>query len=358
MQFAPHNPGHLIELLAGSTPQPGSPALSPKIIGWANQTLTTATLAERIAPGSDIPKDVSAFLNAVHDANAERNRRLIRQLEDVVASLARIEITPILIKGAALLTGRGRALSSGRILSDLDLMLPHTAIQPSIERLAQDGYAIFRRDDLDSAQAVLFRPIDVGMVDLHSRMKSAIPQLTYETLRPFCTMARVGTHAVLIPSATLQIAILVSHDQLQELDYWRGLIDVRHLVDMAALARSDAGIDWRLLDELFPGATARSALRTQLLCLHSLCGVDVPQHWLRGLAPKIQFYRRLAQMRWPVLRSGMTLLTLAFAGMPHFVVEMLCGTSKSGSKARPYSPGTLRHLLARSLRRRAIGKLG
>jgi Uncharacterised nucleotidyltransferase len=358
MLFAPHSASHLIELLTGPPRQPDKISLWPKIIGWANQTLTTATLAQRVMPGSDIPDDVRAFLNSVHHANTERNRRLREQLDQVVAALAAIKVTPILIKGAALLIEQDRISSSGRILSDLDLLLPSAAVQPAVECLAQNGYAIFRRDAPDVAPAVLFRTADVGMVDLHSRMKSAVPRLIYETVRPFCTLARLGTHDVLIPSPTLQTAILVSHDQLQELDYWRGLIDVRHLADMAALARSDEGIDWQQLDALFPDGVARSALRTQLLCLHKLSDVDVPRQWLLGLSPKIQFYRRLVQMRWPALRLGMTMLTLVFAGMPSFVVEMLCGAFPNDSKPSRLSPRTLRHILAKMLRRRAIGKLG
>ncbi|TCM15329.1 putative nucleotidyltransferase-like protein [Novosphingobium sp. PhB165] len=290
------------------------------LIGRANRTMTTASLGSRLARRPDVPEDALAFLAAVVEANTERNRRLMLLLEEVLGALADTGPPPILIKGAALLVELGAPAARGRILGDIDLMLPESAMPGARSCLGRLGFRIHYESGLDGAPLVLYRSSDVGMLDLHCRTKGSNPRFDYPMLSAHCRRVEIGRQRALQPSPAAQAAVLVSHDQLQELDYWRGLVDMRHLVDLAGLARSGEGIDWQELDGFFTARQARRALRTQLLTLRSLFAVPVPQEYCSGLWPRIQHRRQLLQADWPGLRWPLTLAALALQ-MPRGIRE-------------------------------------
>ncbi|WP_395396563.1 nucleotidyltransferase family protein [Novosphingobium sp. BL-8A] len=281
------------------------------VIGQANRTLTTAGLALHWAERPEVPEDARAFLTAVLDANGERNRRLMVLLEEVLGVLDGIGAVPILLKGAALVLTPGTSAMRSRIMGDIDLMLPAGAMRDAHRRLGQVGFVVHDDRGLPDAPIVLYRESDVGMVDLHARMKGSNPRFDHALLSAHCRPVTVGSREALLPSAAAQAGVLISHDQLQELDYWRGVIDMRHLVDLADLSRSGTGIDWQILDDLFGARQSRRALRAQLLTLRALFEVAVPQEYCTGLWPRIQHRRQLLQAEWPGLRWPLTLLALA-----------------------------------------------
>lgn len=110
-----------------------------------------------------------------------------------------------------------------------------------------------------------------------------------------------------MPDATTQAALLIIHDQIKDQDYWRGLIEPRHLLDIELLA--DA-IDWDRLSRKFDLAHARAAFQTQLVALHRLLGVPVPPHLMTGIWPRLQHHRRLLQVERPSLSPLLTALTV------------------------------------------------
>ncbi|WP_395336022.1 nucleotidyltransferase family protein [Novosphingobium sp. BL-8H] len=304
-----------------------------RLIGQANRTMTIASLGAGLAANSaqrngPVPEDANAYLTCVVEANRERNRRLMALLEEVLDVLAQIGVMPILLKGAALLVALGEPAMRGRIMGDLDLMLPAGTTREACNRLREYGFEVYADSGLDDAPIVLFRDSDVGMVDLHGRMKGSNPRFDHALLAPHCRTVRIGGQEALLPSPAAQAALLTSHDQLQELDYWRGLIDMRHLHDLAQLARSADGIDWQVLDGLFTTRQAQRALRTQLLALKALFRVPVPRRYSSGLWPRIQHRRQLLQADRPRLRWPLTLVTLALE-WPRGVRDDLSAASQS-----------------------------
>ena len=112
-----------------------------------------------------------------------------------------------------------------------------------------------------------------------------------------------------MPSPTCQLWLQVLHDQLNDRDYWRGLIDARHLVDVHRLV--EEGIDWPLLASFFAPGTPTRAFKLQMLTASSLLNVDIPLHYRDGAWTRLQMLRRRAQLRLPISRSFFTLLTMA-----------------------------------------------
>lgn len=284
------------------------------VIAAANRTLTTGTMAERLlelTDGIKLPDDVRIFLTEIRNRAIERNRRLLAQLEEAVAQLSRFDVQPLLIKGAALLCQKEAGPFQARLLSDLDLMIPPSSFSAAVRALRDIGYA-FREPEPHSSSlpVVLYRPQDAGTIDLHRRLKCDYPSPSFDLLLQGARSIPLGEVTAWLPSPTMQSLILILHDQLQERDYWRGLVDLRHLFDIDSLAKSPPGLDWRQLAALFPPGYPQSALRTQLLTLSKLLETAIPADLYRGWRPALQYRRRMLQSKWPALMRPATMLSL------------------------------------------------
>lgn len=279
-------------------------------IALANRALVTPALAERCLVAGENPQEVRDFLQAVATRSRLRNLRLRDQLIEAATALNGEGITPLVFKGAAFLAGSGHLICN-RIFADLDLMVDPDELPRAIKALAAIGYS---RDGTDSGQssseraenADLSRDGDVGGIDLHVRLKTPYPQYAKTQLAENCRSVSVGAARVLLPSPALHAAIIVMHDQLQERDYWRGLLDLRHLLDLWWIARDTGEEFWSNLIGFFPEGHPRRALETQLHTLDWLFGPMVPPFALRSFRARVQAQRRMWQLDYPFLRHFLT----------------------------------------------------
>jgi hypothetical protein len=288
----------------------------PKDIDWislislANQTLTTPALQDVAEDFSDeIPKDVHRYIGEIFARTLVRNDRLTEQLTEALAALNARGITPILMKGSAMLATLPRAKMGQRLVTDLDLMVSPDEVEPALDCLQDIGYRTHWKARAGAAKwyVDLARPHDAGMIDLHQCPPGH--RFFYSAagdIRHHCRLQG----AAYIPSATYHALMLIIHDQFQDSDYWVGRIDLRHLLDLRDLANSPDGIDWSLLASLAPGNLARNAIETQLVTLSSLLGVSVPDHMRRRVVPRLQYWRRRLQAHLPVSRHALFLLML------------------------------------------------
>jgi Uncharacterised nucleotidyltransferase len=332
------------------------------LLGLANQTLTTPALMEFSVRFKDqIPEDVCLYIREMFERNVARNDRLAAQLTETVAAINNGGVTPVLLKGAAMLATAARPHWGARLMSDLDIMVLPDQIEATMDSLFAAGYCVHAQPSPGAAKwyADLKRSGDVGMVDLHRGLPG--PAVFYppsDSLRQHCKMIKVGRATAYVPSATYQALILTIHDQFQDFDYWIGNIDVRHLIELRDLAISPEGIDWEMLAALTPSKLARNALETQLVALFRLLGVDVPTRMRSRFVPRLQHRRRLAQARLPLLRPA--LLPIAMLDYRNYRNEL--GQSKRGEaivsdRKWPLPKiDTLRFLVALSREQRA-GKI-
>lgn len=349
----------LASLLRGALPAREPDWVS--LIALANQTLTTPALAEALCalrPVMDVREDVCCFLAEVQERNRRRNRRLLEQLQEAAGCLNRIGVRPLLLKGAAWLTLVAPEKAGGRMVSDLDLMVPAAVFGQAADQLRQLGYALEAPLGEPLRSAVLQRPGDAATIDLHCCMRGVGLSCDAEDVQVSATPLSLGGAEVLRPSSTWQLMMLVLHDQLRDEDYVRGLIDLRHLVDTQILARAPEGVAWEQLEAMFPSRLARHALRVQLYTASRLLDVPVPQRLTAGLWPRLQFWRRLLQARWPSQAAVLTLLTMLIA--PAYIAARITGEAarsqlQTGSKWLELAPRARRYL-QRILRTRAIGK--
>lgn len=301
---------HLCACLNG---RPPSGCDWTQVANLANQSLVTPQLAAALEPVAErVPAGIAGFLDEVRRRNAERSRRLWRQLNDAVAALNAAGLTPGVLKGAAL-WARGLATPDGdRLLSDIDLLVAPHDVEAAVEALRGAGFDGLARYPGASVHvaAELGRPHDPGVLDLHQRPPG--PPGVAEPDARFVRWDRVEIEGgtVTAPDAAGLILHLVLHDQFHDGGYWRGGFDLRHLIDLARLVPMLSEADWRRLRRACGTDLVRAALDAQLLSAERLIG---------GITSvsRPSLHARLTHQRWrlqyarPALRP--LLAALAFA---------------------------------------------
>lgn len=308
------------------------------VLGLANRTLVTPALAEALAAQeAQIPKEAAGMLQVIAERTAARNRLMHEQLTEAVAVLGSRGIRPILLKGAALLARRGPRCAN-RLLTDLDLMVPRAQGEEALQVLESIGYRRLGDGPASngSRQGVdLGRESDVGGIDLHYRLKRTGRECDAQWLEAQCSPFALGDAIAAMPSRTALVALFVLHDQLQEGDYWRGRIDLRHLVDLAALAGEQGGLDGAALAAFFPPGRARRALAVQLDTLARWLDIRVPID-VGGAGGRkrvaLQNWRRTLQLRRPGAETAFTLASWLID--PPFGLFENRGVAARGREAR------------------------
>nr|WP_086492254.1 nucleotidyltransferase family protein [Novosphingobium panipatense] len=283
------------------------------VLALANRTLVTPALAEALGIGRRfdpaIPPEVASLLRVIAERTAARNGMMHAQLAEAVIALNARGITPILLKGAALLARRGPDCAN-RLLTDLDLMVREQDDALAVEVLEGLGYSRILSMHQDEQGANLGRECDAGGLDLHYRLKRVGPARDAGWLMQWCRPFAIGAGKAAMPSSAALAGLFVLHDQLQEGDYWRGRIDLRHLADMAAIDREAKGLDGAELAALFPDGRARRALAVQLDSLAQWLGVRVAigrSGGRSGWRTRLQGWRRDRQLRHPGWETAFTL---------------------------------------------------
>lgn len=286
----------------------------PRIIGLANKTLCTPAVSARLREAGlfpELPADVTLFFSEMERRNGDRNDRLMAQLDEAAVVMNAAGVSPLLLKGTAWLAHAPPERRAARMLADIDLMVPAVRFHAMIDQLRGIGYHLETTDLEPGVPAVLFRPQDAATIDLHSEYGS-INTLFYrfDDLAKDAALLDLKGGIISLPSPVACTAILLLHDQLKGRDYLRGRIDLRHLLDIQSFASQFTRADWDELNRLFRSGYARNAMRTQLLTAKKLLDMDVPRTVTHGVRARLQYLRRLIQLRWPSLAPSLTFLSL------------------------------------------------
>ncbi|KSV64387.1 hypothetical protein N182_10750 [Sinorhizobium sp. GL2] len=296
----------------------------PKVLNWdgivalANRSLTITSLAGAVTDAKPhLPEDLTNYLSMIYRRNTERNCRLKAQLAEAAASLNDIGIEPVVMKGTAILASAAPEDLGARLLTDLDILVRPQDMRGATKALCRAGYAVALSSGEGSwpgnteyhLPVVLVRPTDVGSIDLQCRPKGPASFGGADWLYRDSCLVDLGGGRLRVPTPFAQIVLLILHDQFQDGDYWRGLTDLRHLLDIARLARASS-IDWNELRSLFASGYERNAVETQILTAAALLGLNRTASTEVGSRARIQLARRRLQLGRDYLRVPLTLLTL------------------------------------------------
>jgi hypothetical protein len=270
-------------------------------------------------------------------------------LLDATAVLNTAGVTPTYLKGMAIWAARRpRADSYPRMMSDVDLLVRPDETKKALAALTAGGFKILgRHGDHRHDVADLWRDGDVGVLDLHRRPPgqqalTALFDIEAGALpTPWPGEAR-------IPSPTRQVYLTCLHDMFHDGGFWRGGFDVRHLCDIAELARHPDGVDWDLLLSFPPTRLMRNAMLSQLVAAHRIAAAPIPARLLREVLPRLHHRRHEAQHLMPALGLPLALLGIGLEGFnlrQHWPYQAPAGASPwallKGLARRPSLPNNL-----------------
>ncbi len=260
-----------------------------------------------------VPQDLQDYLDEIVKRNNLRNELLAAQLFEAVAQLNATGIIPTLLKGTALLFN-GTREAEYRLISDLDIAVLPREIESARKSLFELGYRFVEEAKYGHSQ-VLERQKDVGQIDLHSTLPSCAGLIRWRW--PLSLLVREGLTAKIF-KPTYGALVLIYHDQFHDRDYWTARINLRHLLDLRELLRSPEGVDWQVFDSISPNSFVRNNIETQLLTLHEILGVDVPDRFRQRFLPRFQYWRRAQQIQAPAPRMAAFLVAF-LADLPGFL---------------------------------------
>jgi hypothetical protein len=257
------------------------------------------------ASGQTIPASPAERLQDNYRGNTVRNLRLRRDLAEAVQALNRVEIIPMLLKGALELVDGTWERPGERWMVDLDLAVPRGRIAPAFRALEGLGYrAADVKDYLHPHETPLVRGRSAGPIEVHvelgtDRLASVLPaaeawshgyELTFDGAR-----ARA-----LAPTA--QVLHNILHAAVQDRSHAVGGLPLKQLVTLTALARvHGSDVDWDAIRRRMESQGLGRALRAHLWLASRLTGMPIPAAVPCGVRERLHELRVLVGFGLPWL---------------------------------------------------------
>ena len=240
---------------------PGEEAIAPpaqqidwlRVIALAHRHRTLPVLANsHLVSDPATPAAVKQMLGDFAAQTRSLSEEALVQIAEVVGRLNRIGVVPMLFKGAAhAVTGLYPHVAM-RYLADVDIVVPADRIEACVSALEGEGYVACGEWPGVQWHHVpgLARPDRPLIVELH-RWAMAAPHsrfLPAEELLASGVAIEVAGARALVPSHFHAALIAIAHSELVDRNYLLARFDLRRLIDVALLQRSepDAALPERL----------------------------------------------------------------------------------------------------------------
>lgn len=241
----------LVRCALGNEPDP---AAAIAAAGLDSVAVIRLALQHRIAPylyrlavdpavAPVLPRDLLGVLTTIHEANADRNARLRRQVEAAVALHNRAGIEPVLLKGAARLVDGTYDDPADRFMRDLDLLVPVERLAEAADILQAAGYR-FTEPEAAEAQGHHHLPnlrheqeeasIELHRAVVHARHARLLPAADIIARSTAVAVGGASARLLAPPDSLLH---LVVHGQLQHFRLLSGSLLLQEIVEFVLLAR-------------------------------------------------------------------------------------------------------------------------
>ena len=304
----------LLQICGWLAPQPqalapaeGEPVWSD-IVAVASEHLVTPALSRPLAGILAAPAEAQQYFDIVRGLNAVRNETICEVLEIVLRALNRIDVQPVLLKGAAMLASGLYRDPAERIIGDIDLLIPASRLAAAASALRQNGFAPEntmgeKRWIAPSSHERHLAPLlhaDTGAgVELHRELFGK----RYQALLPAAEMLAGSVMQqwrgadIRMPAPTHLVMHNIVHDQLHHGAPGARRFHLRSARELVLLAsRAQGSLDWRCLEARFLQTGHDRVLREQASICHALLGAELP---VAGVDPD----KALAELRDTLLKG-------------------------------------------------------
>jgi hypothetical protein len=279
------------------------------VVSLANNHLLTPAMWVALKKKNltaELPDELRDYLHELHQMSKERNAKLRAQLLEAVRRLNRIDITPVLLKGAMHLVTDVYGDTGARIMTDIDLLVPREKIDACLPALHDLGYEAEEDIHNDYHEdhhhcAPLFRPGDYGSLEIHR----SLTENTYADILP----TEIGlaeaqplefqglSMKVLSPTHRLLHNIL--HSQLVDHNHADGIFPLRSLHEVVTESTANQQrVDWSIIQSRMEQHKRGKALGAYLYMAHTLFGMSFPKGMEKTLSSQLYYQRCCAQLSW------------------------------------------------------------
>jgi hypothetical protein len=242
---------------------------------------------------SAVPPDARDYLELIAQANERRNTAVRGELLRVIAVLNDASVEPMLLKGAAALMD-GRRAVAGRLVGDLDLLVPEGHEAAALAALREAGFQEIAPPEVSHTIADLERLGAHASIDLHREVLEPPFRNLLSAAELFSRADRLDTDGLLYTLPSLQDHALHSmlHAQVAHGGYCS-----RHLCLGAArdIAILEQAADWHEMECWAETHRMQVVLDATLLATEQFFGL----RWPLSRPPArtaIQHHRRACQV--------------------------------------------------------------
>jgi Uncharacterised nucleotidyltransferase len=226
-----------------------------------------------------LPEAFALYLEFVHAENSRRNRTLRSELAQAAAGLNRLDIEPVLLKGAIHLVAGPYPEPGWRFMRDLDLLIPHDRAGQAVACLGSLGYRFIPDADELPAQhrhlPSLAHDRSIAVIEIHTGLLDVRELLHAEEVVARSRPVDLDGARVRVPDAADQLAHLIGHDRFDTNICGSGFFLLRSVFETALLCQDDLALK-RLLSRL--GGTR---LARYVGVHHALAARLFPEHVAR-----------------------------------------------------------------------------
>lgn len=225
------------------------------------------------------------YMREVYALNSERNLQILEQIKDIITLLKPLGITPLLLKGSAVLTEDDYQTLGMRSMTDIDIMVDSTKVEESFNALQVSGYSFVESEHQNRSLSKHHHHLEAmqkaGMpaaLELHTSILGGVAK-EYIDNTPDNMRKSINENLkdadILIPTYRLYHAFL--HSEILHFNHRSKSLALRHLFDFTVLANKYyKEIDWKLLYQLCILHNCKDILEDYLYVCKTLFSLQTP----------------------------------------------------------------------------------
>jgi hypothetical protein len=258
------------------------------------------------------PAELAEFLAVTDRLNLGRNATILQEMIELAETLERLGISPIALKGGALLLDNDLPEHNAVMLSDLDLLVRADEVQRAISAAASLGYRASSAAP-GGHSVVLWHPDRIASIDLHHDLG---PQRHVLAAAEADGRAeRAGAFPLRRLSPTDRAIHNIYHAQIQNRNYRLAILSLHQLCNLGLLIESHGNrIDWDFVRRQFERCGYTSHFMTYLYLAERLLGIRTSARLKFGRREAMHLNRVMLQMDWPWLHNLVTYPALLNSG--------------------------------------------